>query len=137
KTIGRGTSRVSLVRVNVVWSQASSGRCNFADGDYCQPNHQPDSPAMGKLDKYFWTSSECGRALFIAAPFGYGTRVAAETMAGLLRLRIDRWRLNGNGTVHAKSVKLLLNFGVACPVNVSDSTYRVWIDCLMWLRQTL
>src|SRR5438094_382156 len=92
---------------------------------------------MGKLDKYFWTSSRCGRVLFLAAPFGYGPRIAAQTMAGLLKLRIGTWKMNSIGRPERGWAKLVLNFGVVSPQNIDESTFRVWIDCLMWLRGTL
>lgn len=94
---------------------------------------------MGGLVRFYQATSGCGRARFYAAPFGHGPRVAAETMAGLLNVRLGEWeesadpRRDTNGT-H----RVVLNFGAVDACAADDRrAYRVWIDCLMWLRHAL
>lgn len=73
---------------------------------------------------------------FIAAGFGFGPRIAAENLAIDLGLNIDHWR--SANEVHRDMLnkpKLLLNFGVTKPDwLVNGVGNKVFIDCLMWLR---
>lgn len=85
---------------------------------------------------YYHTQSKCGKVRIIAAPFGYGPIVAAATLAKILNLTFDDWQIN---TPISKNFdfKLLLNFGVKRPINEPESAFRIWIDCLMWLRNKI
>jgi hypothetical protein len=94
---------------------------------------------MDEVTQYFWAASRCGRVRFLAAPFGYGPRVAAETLADLLEVHIEGWEssveLPASST---EQLKLLLNFGlVDVDARCARSTCKVWIDCIMWLRRSL
>jgi len=88
---------------------------------------------------YCWTSSKCDRVCFLAAPFGYGPRISAEYLASLLKIELRPWKRSSQRPLetHA-SLRLLLNFEVdTLTITTSRAVFRVWIDCLMWLRSSL
>jgi len=91
---------------------------------------------MAPMTPYYFSHSKCGKVRIITAPFGYGPRVAAETMVKLLNLTIDDWQLN-SVTTKKTTFKVTLNFGVSQPVNEPETSFKIWIDCLMWLRNNI
>lgn len=94
---------------------------------------------MESIEPYYWTSSKCGRVGFVIAPFGYGPRTAANTIANLLNVSLHPWESYLRKDLAAElKPSLFLNFGVSDPSYISCSSgYRVWVDCLMWLRRGL
>src|SRR5712692_7004028 len=87
----------------------------------------------------FSASSLCGRVRFVAAPFGYGPRIAAETLAASLGIKLSTWR-NSNVIAEKGSKKdvVIINVGnEGYEVRPSETIFRVWVDCLMWLRTGL
>src|SRR6266851_3441219 len=94
---------------------------------------------MVKLGEYFKASSRCGRVCFLAAPFGYGPRVSAAHLGRLLNLTMSAWQkcspVDGDLSGGAK---LLFNFEVEnFQVANEEAQFRVWVDCLLWLRNSL
>lgn len=87
---------------------------------------------MAVIPYYYW-HSKCGKVRIIIAPFGYGPRVAAETLAKLLNLTIGEWYINSS-PISIEKFEVTYNFGVAQPENEPETSYRIWVDCLMWLR---
>ncbi|HDZ69301.1 MAG TPA: hypothetical protein ENH43_02655 [Phycisphaerales bacterium] len=85
---------------------------------------------------WYWFDSPVSPIRFIAAGFGFGPRVAAENLADDLGLTIDRWHsAKDKATNSFRESRLLLNFGVVDPDWASiDPKNKVFIDCLMWLR---
>lgn len=88
---------------------------------------------------YKWSVSKCGKAYFAITPFGYGTRIAAETMAKLLDLQLSGWAESTNQKESfEKKPILIFNFGVTDDLPVDELPgFKVWVDCLMWLRDRL
>ena len=86
---------------------------------------------------WWWTSTLDGTLSFIAAGFGLGPRVAAENLARSLRLRIGPWLTRDSGGP-GPATTILFNFGVveASAESIRAET-KVWVDCLMWLRESL
>ncbi len=91
---------------------------------------------MLTMKPYYQSQSKCGKVRIIAAPFGYGPRVAAETMAKLLNLTISGWHINST-PIKNERFEITYNFGVAQPINEPETSYRIWVDCLMWLRNKI
>lgn len=91
---------------------------------------------MATVIPYYYSHSKCGKVRIIIAPFGYGPRVAAETMAKLLNLTIGEWNINSTPIKNEK-FEVTYNFGVAQPVDEPETSYRIWVDCLMWLRNKI
>lgn len=94
---------------------------------------------MEKIIPYHWTDTLCGKARFLIAPFGYGTKVAAENLASKLNLKIGAWKSNDlSASANHNSVKITFNFGVANPGHKHiTNSFCVWVDCLMWLRNKI
>ena len=91
---------------------------------------------MATIIPYYYSHSLCGKVRIIIAPFGYGPRVAAETMAKLLNLSIGEWQINSI-PVKKEKFDVTYNFGVAQPMDEPETSYRIWVDCLMWLRNKI
>jgi hypothetical protein len=91
---------------------------------------------METVIPYYYSHSKCGNVRIIIAPFGYGPRVAAETMAKLLNLTIGEWHINST-PIKNERFEVTYNFGVAQPINEPETSYRIWVDCLMWLRNKI
>lgn len=88
---------------------------------------------------WWWTTTHDHRVQLLAAGFGFGPRVAAEVLAHDLGLCIDPWRPGSDRSKAGdQAVDIVLNFGVAEP-GWADTTarWRIWVDCLMWLRRSL
>ena len=91
---------------------------------------------MKQVNTYYSSQSVCGRVRLIAIAFGYGPRVAAENMAKQLNIEIEEWKM-GKLNSADKTFKVLLNFGVPETKEEKNAGFKVWIDCLMWLRNTI
>ena len=85
---------------------------------------------------WYWFDSPVSPIRFIAAGFGFGPRVAAENLADDLGLTINKWRsAKDKATNSFREPSLLLNFGVVDPGwALVDPKNKVFVDCLMWLR---
>jgi hypothetical protein len=89
---------------------------------------------------WWWTSTQDGRIVLLAAAFGLGPRIAAVNLAQTLDLKIKPWNLGGPRfqELQASGDRVLLNFGVVDTEAARLCTEkRIWIDCLMWLRSRL
>ncbi len=91
---------------------------------------------MATLIPYYYSHSNCGKIRIIIAPFGYGPKVAAETMAKLLNISIGEWKINSTSAIKNK-FDVTFNFGVSQPINEPKTSYKIWVDCLMWLRNKI
>lgn len=91
---------------------------------------------MAHMIPYYFSHSNCGKVRIIIASFGYGPRVAAETFANLLNLTIDKWQVN-SASLENKKFEVTYNFGVAQPDDEPETSFKIWIDCLMWLRSSI
>lgn len=85
------------------------------------------------MTQNYWAVSRCGRALFLATPFGYGPRVAAEALARRLHLQLAAWNQSETLPTPDRRLRMVLNFGCEDAPRF-ESIFRVWIDCLVWLR---
>ncbi len=88
---------------------------------------------------YRWTYLGDPKILITAVGFGIGPRIAAENL--LIDLQAAKegepieWHDAGlKQIVPLLEIKLLLNFGVIKPLPECTAQYRVWIDCVDWLR---
>jgi len=92
------------------------------------------------MTECWWkTSFGATRVLVIAAPFGFGPRIAADHLCERLDLAMGAWnkapmRLPPGNL----RFDVLLNFGVEGTLDLSTHIpFSVWIDCLLWLRDVL
>ena len=85
-------------------------------------------------EKYFWTESICGNYKIVAVAFGFGPTVAAENFSFINEIILTPWKGSASDDL-SKSNKYLLNFGVSEYSSKAD--FKIWIDCLMWLRESL
>lgn len=90
---------------------------------------------MGQVS-FFSTATESGRVWLLGAAFGLGPLVAAETLTRQLGWKLLPW-LPDQLPAGAAPPDLLLNFGVVGQAARQPAAARVWVDCLMWLRQML
>ncbi len=88
---------------------------------------------------YRWTYLGDPKILITAVGFGIGPKIAAENL--LIDLQAAKegepieWHDAGlKQIVPLLEIKLLLNFGVITPLPKCAAQYRVWIDCVDWLR---
>ncbi len=84
-----------------------------------------------------WTTTRDGRVRVLVAGFGFGPRVAAETLLAALGLPWNPWRPVDEFSGPTE-VSVVFNFGVREPHRADAcARRRVWVDCLMWLRRRL
>jgi len=90
---------------------------------------------------FYWWYRAPQRTLIFAVAFGLGPRVAAENLLldlGLCAEDDIRWRCTDESPVPCISdIDLFINFGVLEEVTGLRPEYRVWVDCVDWLRTSL
>lgn len=86
----------------------------------------------------WWTVDIKRRIMMLAAPFGLGPRIAANTLADELSLNCRPWKYSAFRPRLDSPLRVILNFGVTEHwVDSIEAAKRVWIDCLLWLRRKL
>jgi len=90
---------------------------------------------INKTEKsFYWTTSACGKTLFVIAPFGYGPKIAANTFASSNDISLLKWKMS-DSFLFDKSYQKLVNFGVTEIEFYAE--YKIWVDCLLWFRNDL
>ena len=92
---------------------------------------------MNPNENFYWTNSTCGNYFFLIAPFGYGPRIAAETLSKKIDCTLNKWQ-KSNQLPEYVSCKYLFNFGVSdFNIEIVNCVSKIWVDCLMWMRKGL
>jgi hypothetical protein len=89
---------------------------------------------------WWWRAdSDEPSVLVLAAAFGLGPRVAADTLCKLLKLKLGPWTYaSTRRPPEGRRFRLLFNFGVEDVTELlTGADMRIWVDSLLWLRACL